>query len=144
MTIQDLLVLPAIPDLQHLQMDYHPWNRFFGIPPPWFPGNWTRDVCVPNLCISVSMLIWSIDSENPFNYDLNDLDLDYFCLAIQRELHLITAVSTFVFLALTPAYPRVSTAHDAQPIRLYLQLTVSAIPPCSPCLRSIAHHRNLT
>jgi len=29
--------------------------------------------------------------ENPFNYDLNDLDLDYFCLAIQREMHLITA-----------------------------------------------------
>ncbi|KAI0691844.1 UPF0187-domain-containing protein [Cytidiella melzeri] len=29
--------------------------------------------------------------ENPFNYDLNDLDLDTFCLAIQRELHEITA-----------------------------------------------------
>ncbi|KAF9525225.1 UPF0187-domain-containing protein [Crepidotus variabilis] len=29
--------------------------------------------------------------ENPFNYDLNDLDLDYFCQAIQREMHLITA-----------------------------------------------------
>jgi len=31
--------------------------------------------------------------ENPFNYDLNDLDLDYFCSLIQRELHLITAYS---------------------------------------------------
>ncbi|KAJ3504291.1 hypothetical protein NLJ89_g8011 [Agrocybe chaxingu] len=29
--------------------------------------------------------------ENPFNYDLNDLDLDHFCLTVQRELHLITA-----------------------------------------------------
>ncbi|KAF9259772.1 UPF0187-domain-containing protein [Marasmius fiardii PR-910] len=29
--------------------------------------------------------------ENPFNYDLNDLDLDSFCLSIQRELHEITA-----------------------------------------------------
>ncbi|KAF9525224.1 Bestrophin, RFP-TM, chloride channel-domain-containing protein [Crepidotus variabilis] len=29
--------------------------------------------------------------ENPFNYDLNDLDLDLFCLAIQRDLNLITA-----------------------------------------------------
>ncbi|KAJ7058457.1 UPF0187-domain-containing protein [Mycena amicta] len=29
--------------------------------------------------------------ENPFNYDLNDLDLDSFCLAIQRELHEIAA-----------------------------------------------------
>jgi len=40
--------------------------------------------------------------ENPFNYDLNDLDLDYFCQQIQRELHLITAYtmpdpSEFVF-----------------------------------------------
>ncbi|EMD31931.1 hypothetical protein CERSUDRAFT_119262 [Gelatoporia subvermispora B] len=29
--------------------------------------------------------------ENPFNYDLNDLDLDQFCLSIQRELQEITA-----------------------------------------------------
>ncbi|CAA7268837.1 unnamed protein product [Cyclocybe aegerita] len=32
--------------------------------------------------------------ENPFNYDLNDLDLDYFCLSIQRDLHEITAHTT--------------------------------------------------
>ncbi|KAJ8073440.1 hypothetical protein AAF712_003988 [Marasmius tenuissimus] len=32
--------------------------------------------------------------ENPFNYDLNDLDLDSFCLSIQRELHEITAHSS--------------------------------------------------
>ncbi|KIP01661.1 hypothetical protein PHLGIDRAFT_340523 [Phlebiopsis gigantea 11061_1 CR5-6] len=32
--------------------------------------------------------------ENPFNYDLNDLDLDQFCLAIQRELHEVTAHTT--------------------------------------------------
>ncbi|KAK7046572.1 Bestrophin, RFP-TM, chloride channel-domain-containing protein [Favolaschia claudopus] len=32
--------------------------------------------------------------ENPFNYDENDLDLDTFCLAIQRELHEITAHTT--------------------------------------------------
>nr|GAT50495.1 predicted protein [Mycena chlorophos] len=42
--------------------------------------------------------------ENPFQYDLNDLDLDSFCLAIQRELHEITAHTTpapddFVFSA---------------------------------------------
>ncbi|KAJ7589550.1 Bestrophin, RFP-TM, chloride channel-domain-containing protein [Mycena floridula] len=40
--------------------------------------------------------------ENPFNYDLNDLDLDSFCLSLQRELHEITAhtcpePSEFVF-----------------------------------------------
>ncbi|KAI0337625.1 UPF0187-domain-containing protein [Trametopsis cervina] len=32
--------------------------------------------------------------ENPFNYDLNDLDLDQFCLSIQRELHEVTAHTT--------------------------------------------------
>ncbi|TFK66120.1 UPF0187-domain-containing protein [Pluteus cervinus] len=42
--------------------------------------------------------------ENPFNYDLNDLDLDGFCLSVQRELHEITAHTcpephTFVFSA---------------------------------------------
>ncbi|KAJ7844174.1 Bestrophin, RFP-TM, chloride channel-domain-containing protein [Mycena leptocephala] len=40
--------------------------------------------------------------ENPFNYDENDLDLDQFCMAIQRELHEVTAhtmpdPSAFVF-----------------------------------------------
>ncbi|KAG5637003.1 hypothetical protein H0H81_006147 [Sphagnurus paluster] len=40
--------------------------------------------------------------ENPFDYDLNDLDLDHFCLYIQRELHEITAYtqpdpSKFIF-----------------------------------------------
>ncbi|KAF8067906.1 Bestrophin, RFP-TM, chloride channel-domain-containing protein [Lyophyllum atratum] len=42
--------------------------------------------------------------ENPFNYDLNDLDLDHFCLSLQRDLHEITAYthpdpSTFVYSA---------------------------------------------
>ncbi|KAJ7897705.1 Bestrophin, RFP-TM, chloride channel-domain-containing protein [Mycena olivaceomarginata] len=32
--------------------------------------------------------------ENPFGYDENDLDLDSFCLGIQRELHEITAHTT--------------------------------------------------
>lgn len=35
-------------------------------------------------------------SENPFNYDLNDLDLDHFCLALQRDLHEIATVSAFL------------------------------------------------
>ncbi|KAJ7207208.1 Bestrophin, RFP-TM, chloride channel-domain-containing protein [Mycena pura] len=42
--------------------------------------------------------------ENPFNYDLNDLDLDAFCNTIQRELHEVTAHTmpdpgAFVFTA---------------------------------------------
>ncbi|KAJ6590708.1 Bestrophin, RFP-TM, chloride channel-domain-containing protein [Mycena vulgaris] len=42
--------------------------------------------------------------ENPFGYDENDLELDSFCLSVQRELHEVTAhttpdPSTFVFTA---------------------------------------------
>ena len=33
----------------------------------------------------------TVHSENPFNYDANDLDLDGFCLSLQRELQEITA-----------------------------------------------------
>ena len=44
--------------------------------------------CLPS-CIDVD----NGRSENPFNYDLNDLDLDGFCLGLQRDLHEITAVS---------------------------------------------------
>ncbi|TEB31878.1 UPF0187-domain-containing protein [Coprinellus micaceus] len=47
--------------------------------------------------------------ENPFNYDLNDLDLDYFCLDIQRQLHEITThtnpdPSEFIFSALNQPF----------------------------------------
>ena len=68
-------------------------------------GDWTGDVCVH---VHPTILAYVDDScsENPFNYDLNDLDLDGFCHTLQRDLHEITAVSLFighksVFLILT-------------------------------------------
>jgi len=47
--------------------------------------------------------------ENPFNYDLNDLDLDDFCFMIQRELHEIAAhpapnPSDYVFTSLNQPF----------------------------------------
>lgn len=45
---------------------------------------------------SFSPHIDDFDSENPFNYDLNDLDLDGFCFMLQRDLHEITAVSVSI------------------------------------------------
>jgi len=73
-------------------------------------------------------------SENPFNYDLNDLDLDGFCLMLQRDLHQITAVSLFTgpkpsFLVVTP--PR-STLVRLFPTVTSSQLhhLESAICPC--------------
>lgn len=54
--------------------------------------NW---VTIPGTAFAAFLLLGFLEIgqeiENPFNYDLNDLDLDYFCHAIQRELHLITA-----------------------------------------------------
>lgn len=52
-------------------------------------------VTIPGTAFAAFLLLGFLEIgqeiENPFNYDLNDLDLDYFCYAIQRELHLITA-----------------------------------------------------
>jgi len=52
-------------------------------------------ICIPGTAFAAFLLLGFLEIgqeiENPFNYDLNDLDLDYFCHSIQRELHLITA-----------------------------------------------------
>jgi len=50
---------------------------------------------IPATCFGSFLLLGFLEIgqeiENPFNYDENDLDMDSFCLAIQRELHEITA-----------------------------------------------------
>ncbi|KAF8590756.1 UPF0187-domain-containing protein [Ramaria rubella] len=50
---------------------------------------------IPATCFAAFLLLGFLEIgqeiENPFNYDENDLDMDSFCLAIQRELHEITA-----------------------------------------------------
>jgi len=63
-------------------------------------------------------------SENPFNYDLNDLDLDGFCLTLQRDLHEITAVSLCTGPKLSSPIitpPRSTLAH--------LPPTITSSPP---------------
>ncbi|KAJ7103888.1 UPF0187-domain-containing protein [Mycena epipterygia] len=65
-------------------------------------------LCIPGTAFASFLLLGFLEIgqeiENPFNYDLNDLDLDAFCLGIQRELHEITAHTSsdptqFVFTA---------------------------------------------
>jgi len=50
---------------------------------------------IPATCFASFLLLGFLEIgqeiENPFNYDENDLDMDSFCLAIQREMHEITA-----------------------------------------------------
>jgi hypothetical protein len=63
-------------------------------------------------------------SENPFNYDLNDLDLDSFCLMLQRDLHEITAASVLtgcklIFLVVTSSCS----------ILAHSSLTIMSLPP---------------
>jgi putative membrane protein len=52
-------------------------------------------VTIPGTAFSAFLLSGFLEIgqeiENPFNYDHNDLDLDQFCLALQREMHQITA-----------------------------------------------------
>lgn len=55
-------------------------------------GDRTGDVCV-HVYFTILPDVDRSPSENPFNYDLNDLDLDGFCHMLQRDLHEITAVS---------------------------------------------------
>ncbi|KAJ6511649.1 Bestrophin, RFP-TM, chloride channel-domain-containing protein [Mycena vulgaris] len=65
-------------------------------------------LCIPGTAFASFLLLGFLEIgqeiENPFNYDLNDLDLDAFCLGIQRELHEVTAHTTpdptqFIFSA---------------------------------------------
>ncbi|KAF5318581.1 hypothetical protein D9619_010751 [Psilocybe cf. subviscida] len=72
-----------------------------------------RWITIPGTAFASFLLLGFLEIgqeiENPFNYDLNDLDLDYFCSAVQRELHLITAntapdPSSFVFSPLNQPF----------------------------------------
>ena len=58
-------------------------------------GDRTGDVRI-HVYFSIPVDVDDNCSENPFNYDLNDLDLDGFCLTLQRDLHEITAVSLLI------------------------------------------------
>lgn len=53
---------------------------------------------IPGTCFAAFLYLGFLEIgaeiENPFNYDLNDLDLDDFCFMIERELHEITAHPT--------------------------------------------------
>ena len=81
---------------------YNKFNDLFAVPRP-SPRSCYLDFwrlgkrCMLLMFKHVSTDVDETRSENPFNYDLNDLDLDSFCLMLQRDLHEITAVS---FLAL--------------------------------------------
>ncbi|KIO25155.1 hypothetical protein M407DRAFT_25481, partial [Tulasnella calospora MUT 4182] len=53
---------------------------------------WLTIPCTVFACfLYIGFLEIGQEIENPFNYDENDLDLDLFCLQIQRELAEITA-----------------------------------------------------
>jgi len=93
----------------HLRMSL--WLYLFFLPFQIYTAfKW---VTIPGTAFAAFLLLGFLEIgqeiENPFNYDLNDLDLDYFCLAIQRELHLITAHTTphpseFLFSALNQPF----------------------------------------
>jgi len=84
--------------------------------------------------------------ENPFNYDLNDLDLDAFCLGMQRELHEITAHTTpdpaqFVFTSwnqpLAPADQRSAAELTADAAAAYTHAANSDTEPGTMSMRRV-------
>ncbi|KII84648.1 hypothetical protein PLICRDRAFT_57611 [Plicaturopsis crispa FD-325 SS-3] len=88
----------------HLRMTV--WLYVFFLPFQIFSAfNW---LTIPATAFAAFLLLGFLEIgqqiENPFNYDLNDLDLDHFCLSIQRDMHEITAhpcfePSAYVFTA---------------------------------------------
>lgn len=86
----------------HLRMSL--WIYLFLLPFQIFDS--FKYLTIPGTAFSSFLLLGFLEIgqeiENPFNYDLNDLDLDGFCLSVQRELHEITAhplpdPSSFIF-----------------------------------------------
>ncbi|KAI0076497.1 UPF0187-domain-containing protein [Panus rudis PR-1116 ss-1] len=78
----------------HLRLSL--WLYLFFLPFQIFtPFKW---LTIPATAFASFLLLGFLEIgqeiENPFNYDLNDLDLDHFCLVVQRELHEITAHTT--------------------------------------------------
>jgi len=80
-------------------------------------------IVIPGTAFAAFLLLGFLEIgqeiENPFNYDLNDLDLDYFCQAIQKESALITAntvpdPSEFVFSNLNQPFAPVDTRSAAE------------------------------
>lgn len=108
-----------VPNPLYISLLDHCRNGFRVLPTSWIPGDRTGNVCLlcpPSIDLKADLKNYS---ENPFNYDLNDLgsclslldlvvskvlisahlfiDLDAFCKSLQRELHEITAVSPLFF-----------------------------------------------
>jgi len=93
----------------HLRMSL--WFYLFFL--PFQISNSFGYVTIPATAFTSFLLLGFLEIgqeiENPFNYDLNDLDLDRFCFAIQRELHLITAhtnpnPSDYIFTSLNQPF----------------------------------------
>ncbi|KAJ3495512.1 hypothetical protein NLJ89_g10614 [Agrocybe chaxingu] len=78
----------------HLRMSLWLYLLFL----PFQIYNQAKWITIPGTAFASFLLLGFLEIgqeiENPFNYDLNDLDLDYFCAVVQRELHLITANTT--------------------------------------------------
>ncbi|KAG6877902.1 hypothetical protein C0992_009095 [Termitomyces sp. T32_za158] len=76
----------------HLRMSLWLYLLFLPFQIFSFFGWWT----IPGTAFTCFLLLGFLEIgqeiENPFNYDLNDLDLDHFCLSLQRDLHEVTAV----------------------------------------------------
>jgi len=74
----------------HLRMSIWLYLLFL----PWEIYTSFKWLTIPCTAFAACFLEIGEEIGNPFNYDANDLDLDQFCLQIQRELAEITAHPT--------------------------------------------------
>jgi len=127
----------------HLRMTL--WFYLFFL--PFQLSNAFGYVTIPATAFAAFLLIGFLEIgqqiENPFNYDLNDLDLDRFCHVIQRELHLITVhtnpdPSDFIFTSLNQPF---APADRRSALELTQSDTVYHLPNggVEPGLASIRH-----
>lgn len=79
----------VVSNLQHSGISHDSRYRIHHLPSRRFSRNWPRNVCLSRTFYLI-LFLHSL-SENPFQYDDNDLPLGSFCQAIARQLSEITA-----------------------------------------------------
>jgi hypothetical protein len=67
----------------------HPSDCLCCLPIPWFPWNWSRNVSCFHSGAYTEFFSTCYSSENPFNYDLNDLGMDRLWVMFVRDAVLI-------------------------------------------------------
>ena len=123
-----IFLCDIVPNIRCIRIFHDPSYYIRGFSTSWVPRDRTRNVLITFLVCKENDL-QPRSSENPFNYDWNDLgqniiphpdtlltphltDLDHFCHDIQRDLHEISAVRPMLLSRYTFLMPSQHTNPD--------------------------------